>query len=204
MLLWSRQGKQGLLLGLVPTRRLWEKTPLCIVLGYDHICMSVRSASFCGRSWCSIFCMLFLCIFDVDTAWCAVDLLKDFVKKCRCNSISGWNSAFVIVHCVLLLTTSQLCWRAIFTLMSWLSNELKNVGSLLFATNYWTSILMHGWIRIFVTRLFGDLFRLFQSCPCDYQTNGARDGYCGNINRVTIVISGTLTDSFLNHIIPTW
>ena len=29
-------------------------------------------------------------------------------------------------------------------------------------------------IRIFVTRLFGDLFRLFQSCACDYQTNGAR------------------------------
>ena len=28
--------------------------------------------------------------------------------------------------------------------MSWLSNEPTNVGSLLFATNYWTSILLHG------------------------------------------------------------
>ena len=28
--------------------------------------------------------------------------------------------------------------------------------------------------RIFVTRIFGDIFRLFQSCACDYQTNGAR------------------------------
>ena len=32
-LLWSQQGKLGLLLGLVPTRRLWEKTPLRILLG---------------------------------------------------------------------------------------------------------------------------------------------------------------------------
>ena len=54
-----------------------------------------------------------------------------------------------------------------FSLMSWLSNELTNVGSLLFATNYWMSVLMHGWIWIFVTRLFGDLFPLFQSCPWD-------------------------------------
>ena len=58
--------------------------------------------------------------------------------------------------------------------MSWLSNEPTNVGSLLFATNYWTSVLMHGWIQIFVTRLFGDIFRLFQSCLCNYQTNGLR------------------------------
>ena len=28
--------------------------------------------------------------------------------------------------------------------------------------------------RIYVTRLFGVIFRLFQSCPYDYQTNGAR------------------------------
>ena len=28
--------------------------------------------------------------------------------------------------------------------------------------------------RIFVTRLFGVIFRLFQSCLYDYQTNGAR------------------------------
>ena len=58
--------------------------------------------------------------------------------------------------------------------MSLPSNEPTNVGSLFFATNYWMSVLMHGLIRIFVTRLFGDLFCLFQSCPCDYQTNGAR------------------------------
>ena len=58
--------------------------------------------------------------------------------------------------------------------MSWLSNEPTNVGSLLFATNYWTSFLMHSWIWIFVTGLFSDLFCLFHSYPWDYQTNGAR------------------------------
>ena len=66
--------------------------------------------------------------------------------------------------------------------MSWLGNEPTDVGSLLFATNYWTSVLMHGWIRIFVTQLFGDIFRLFQSCPCECQTNDERDWYCGNFN----------------------
>ena len=77
------------------------------------------------------------------------------------------------------------CRRAIFTLMSWLSNEPTNVGSLLFATNYWTYVLMHGWTRIFVTRLFGDLFRLFQSCPCNYQTNGARVRATGIVGILT-------------------
>ena len=38
------------------------------------------------------------------------------------------------------------CWRVVFTLMSWLSNEPTNVGSLLFASNYWMSVLMHGWM----------------------------------------------------------
>ena len=32
---------------------------------------------------------------------------------------------------------------------------------------------MHGWMQIFVTRLFGDLFCLFQSSLYNYQTNGA-------------------------------
>ena len=29
------------------------------------------------------------------------DILEDLVQKCRCNSVSGWHSASVIVHCVL-------------------------------------------------------------------------------------------------------
>ena len=40
----------------------------------------------------------------------------------------------------------SMCWRVVFTLLIWLSNEPTNVGSLLFATNYWTSVLMHGWM----------------------------------------------------------
>ena len=40
--------------------------------------------------------------------------------------------------------TRKTCWRVEITLISWLSNEPTNVGSLLFATNYWTSVLMHG------------------------------------------------------------
>ena len=34
--------------------------------------------------------------------------------------------------------------KGFFTLISWLNNEPTNVGSLLFATNYWMSVLMHG------------------------------------------------------------
>ena len=40
--------------------------------------------------------------------------------------------------------------------------------------------------RIFITRLFGDLFRMFQSCPYNYQTNGARV-------RATIIV-GIITE----------
>ena len=69
--------------------------------------------------------------------------------------------------------------------MSWLSNEPTNDGLLLFATNYWTSILMHGWIWIFVTRLFGDLFRLFQSCLRNYHINGARVRVTGIVEILT-------------------
>ena len=86
---------------------------------------------------------------------------------------------------LVLLTTSQLCWRAVFTLMSWIINEPTNVGSLLFSTNYWTSVLMHGWIWIFVTRLFVDLFRLFQYCSCNYHTNGARVRATGIVGILT-------------------
>ena len=101
---------------------------------------------------------------------------------------------------IFLLTTSQLCWRTIFTLMSWLSNEPTNVGSLLFATNYWTSVLMHVWIRIFVTRLLGDLFRLFQSLPCNYQTNGMRvrtTGIVVILTKVMVIVS----DGIIIHIV---
>ena len=96
------------------------------------------------------------------------------------------------------------CCREIFTLMSWLSNEPKNVCSLLFATNYWTSVLMHVWIRIFVTRLFGNLFCLFQYCPCNYQTNRARVRATGIVgistdplNRADTFFSDTFLSTFL-------
>ena len=79
--------------------------------------------------------------------------------------------------------------KVFFTPMSWLSNEPANFGPLLSATNYWTYVLMRGWIQIFVTRLFGDLFRLFQSCPCDYQTNGERVRATGILGILTETLS---------------
>ena len=97
------------------------------------------------------------------------------------RGLDNWHSNI----CIRFPIMSISCWRVVFTLMSWLSNEPTNVGSLLFATNYWTSVLMHGWMRIFVTRLFGDLFRLFQSCPHDYQTNGARVRATGIVGILT-------------------
>ena len=40
--------------------------------------------------------------------------------------------------------------------------------------------------RIFVTRIFGDIFRLFQSCPYDYQTIGARVRATGIVGILTL------------------
>ena len=42
---------------------------------------------------------------------------------------------------------------------------LPTIGRLSLCTVEW---------RIFVTRLFGDILRLFQYCPYEYQTNGVR------------------------------
>ena len=42
-------------------------------------------------------------------------------------------------------------------------------------------------MRIFVTRLYGNLFRLFQSCPYDYHTNGARVCATGVVGILTLI-----------------
>ena len=43
-------------------------------------------------------------------------------------------------------------------------------------------------LRIFVTRVFGDIFRLFQSCPYDYQTTGARIHATGIVRILTRIV----------------
>ena len=53
---------------------------------------------------------------------------------------------------------------------------LPNIGRLSLCTVEW---------QIFVTRLFGDLFRLFQSCPYDFQNNGARVRAAGIVGILT-------------------
>ena len=51
------------------------------------------------------------------------------------------------IHHPYLFLLNLWCWRVVFNLMSGLSNEPTNVGSILFATSYWTSFLMHSWMR---------------------------------------------------------
>ena len=46
---------------------------------------------------------------------------------------------------------------------------------------------MHGWMLIFVTWLFGNIFLLFQSCPYDYQTNGARVHITGIVGILALI-----------------
>ena len=64
---------------------------------------------------------------------------------------------------------------------------LPTVGRLYLCTVEW---------RIFVTRLFGDIFRLFQSCPFDYQTNGARVFATGIVGILTHPLN--CADTFLS------
>ena len=71
--------------------------------------------------------------------------------------------------------------------MSWLSNEPMNAGSLLFATNYWTSVLMHGCMKYLRHTTICVIFRLFQSCPYDYQTNGARVHITGIVGILALI-----------------
>ena len=64
---------------------------------------------------------------------------------------------------------------------------LPTIGRLSLCTVEW---------RIFVTRLFGDIFRLFQSCPYDYQNNGARicaTGIVGILTYTSLVCLEYLT-----------
>ena len=53
---------------------------------------------------------------------------------------------------------------------------LPTIGRLSLCTVVW---------RIYVTRLFGVIFRLFQSCPYDYQANGARVRATGIVGILT-------------------
>ena len=53
---------------------------------------------------------------------------------------------------------------------------LPTIGRLSLCTVVW---------HIYVTRLFGVIFRLFQSCPYDYQTNGARVRATGIVGILT-------------------
>ena len=56
---------------------------------------------------------------------------------------------------------------------------LPTIGLLSLCTFVWGT---------YVTRLFGVLFRLFQSCPYDYQTNGARVCATGIVGILTLVL----------------
>ena len=69
--------------------------------------------------------------------------------------------------------------------MSWLSNEPTNVGSLLFATNYWMSVLMHGWMTNIRHTPIRQSILPVPVLPVrlpDYSCVRSRDWYCGNIN----------------------
>ena len=76
------------------------------------------------------------------------------------------------------LCPSSACTRVVFTLISWLSNEPTNVGSLLFATNYWTSVFMHAWMTSF---LHTTIPVLSVQLP-DQWCARLRNWYCWNIN----------------------
>ena len=71
---------------------------------------------------------------------------------------------------------------------------LPTIGRLFLCTIEW---------RILVTRLFSNIIRLFQSCPYDYQTNGARVHATGIVGILTHPLNRAdpfSSDAFLSEI----